>query len=117
MASDKITATQLLFPLSMLSLVVVVFLGFQTTLLMTDRAALSQAHMAQDKPLEQALKVKEQANVLAVGTKKLADGGNKDAQNIIAQLKKMGIEVQDQAPASAPAAPAAAPPAAPAVQP
>jgi len=99
--TDKITATQLLFPLSLVSFVLVVFLGFQTTLLLSDRAALQQLRMGQDKPLEQVAKVKEQVNALAVGTLKLAKGGNKNAENIIGQMKKAGIDIQDQAPPGA----------------
>jgi hypothetical protein len=96
MASEKITAVHVLFPVSILSFVVALFLGFQTTLLMSDRGALHQAHGQQDQLIEQVNKVKSQVNALAVGTLKLSEQGNKDAQTIIAQLKKAGVNVSDK---------------------
>ena len=99
MSSEKITAAQVLFPVTLISLVLVVFLGFQTTLLVTDREGLHQAQAGQDKPLQQIEKVKAQVNALAVGTLQLSKQGNKDAQTIIAALKKNGIDVSDQQPA------------------
>jgi preprotein translocase subunit SecF len=112
MASDKLTTGQVLFPVALLSLVVTIFLGFQTTMLFSDRNQLQLAHTQQDKPLEQVGKIKAQLNALATGTLKLSEQGNKDAQNIIAELKKAGIDVSDQ-PQGQPAQPAmTAPPSA-----
>jgi len=96
MASDKITNTQILLPVFLLSFVVTLFLGFQTTLLVGDHSALKVARAQQDKPLEQLAKVKAQVNALAVGTLHLSKDGNKDAQVIIADLKKAGVDVSDQ---------------------
>jgi hypothetical protein len=110
----EITAGQLLLPVSLVTFVVVVFLGFQTTLLTNDRASLQVTRVNQEKPLAEVSKIKEQANALAVGTLKLSQAGNKDAQNIIAQLKKAGVDVQGSQPGAAGAAPAdATPPAQP----
>ena len=102
MASDKITAAQILLPVSLISVVLVLFLGFQATLLVSDHTSLQQARTEQEAPLEQANKVKAQVNALTVGTLKLSKTGNKDAQNIIAELKKSGIDVNDQQPATNP---------------
>lgn len=96
MASDKITAAQLALPVSLICLVVTGFLGFQTSLLVSDRTSLHQAYEQQQKGVEQVEKVKAQLNTLAVGTLKLSRQGNKDAENIIIQLKKAGIDVTDQ---------------------
>jgi len=103
MASDKITATQLALPVFLLTVAVTGFLAFQTTLLVSDRSGLHQAYTQQDKPLEQIAKIKAQLNALAIGTLKLSQQGNKDAEIIITQMKKAGIDVSDQAPAEAPA--------------
>ncbi len=103
MSHEKITTSQLLLPLFLLTLVVTIFLGFQSTLLVSDRSALQIARTQQEKPLEQLAKVKAQVNALAVGTLKLSKEGNKDAQNIVAQLKKAGIDINDQAPPPVPA--------------
>ena len=97
MASDKISAAQVLLPVSVLSLVLALSLGFQTSLLVKDHSALQQARTQQDKPLEQIEKIKTQASALASGTLVLAKQGNKDAQTIIEQLKKAGVNVNDQA--------------------
>jgi hypothetical protein len=106
MAQEKITATQLLFPLSLTGFVLMVFLGFQTTLLVSDHDAMKLARAQQEQPLQQLSKLKAQVNALAVGTLKLSENGDKSAKNIIDQLKKAGVDVQDQAPAPAQAAPA-----------
>ena len=120
MASDKITAAHVLFPVSLLSFVVVLFLGFQTTLLVGDRGAMHQAQAQQEQLLAQTNKVKAQLNALAVGTLRLSQQGDKDAQTIIASLKKAGIDVSDQPQGGPPAAggmtptaPGMAPPGAP----
>jgi hypothetical protein len=97
MASDKITTTHVLVPLALISFVLASFLGFQTSLLITDRDTLAKAHVQQDKPLAQVEKIKVQLNALAVGTLKLAQGGNKDAANIMSELRKAGVDVNDQA--------------------
>ncbi len=96
MLGDRINPSQALLPLALLSFVVVLFLCFQTTLLISDRSSLHTAREQQDKPIEQIQKIKAQVNALAVGTLKLSEQGNKDAQNIIAALKKSGINVSDQ---------------------
>ncbi len=108
MAQEKITPAQILLPVLLLSVAVAGFLAFQTTLLFNDRASLQAAHVAQDKPLADANKVKDQANGLAVGTLRLANAGDKTAVAIIDQLKKNGVNVQENPNAgSAPATPAA----------
>lgn len=107
MSMTKITSIQALFPVALLSFVMTLFLGFQTSMMVSDRAVLQDTVKQQQQPLEQAEKVRGQANALAVGTLRLAKEGNKDAQMIIEQLKKAGIEVSDQPQGSA--APAAAP--------
>jgi len=103
MAQEKITATQLLFPLSLTGFVLMVFLGFQTTLLVSDHDAMKLARTQQEQPLQQLGKLKAQVNALAVGTLKLSENGDKSAKNIIDQLKKVGVNVEDQAPAATPA--------------
>ncbi|MDR3423698.1 MAG: hypothetical protein P4M13_01280 [Alphaproteobacteria bacterium] len=113
MSHEKITSTQMLLPLFLLSFVVVAFLGFQTSALVGDRTALGEAYTQQEKPLEEVGKVKTQVNALAVGTLKLSQQGDKNAETIIEQLKKAGIDVRDQPSAQpgagAPPSPALAP--------
>jgi hypothetical protein len=112
MANDRITASQILLPVLLLTVVLLSLLGYQTKLLWGDRTGLHYQHDQQDKPLEQLTKVKAQVNALAVGTLQLSKQGNKDAENIIAQLKKAGIDVNDQGQSTpAPGAPAPTAPA------
>ena len=108
---QKITMTQVLLPLALVSFTLFLMLAFQMTQSLRDRDALHQAKAQQDKPFEDVQKLQAQLSALALGTKKLADGGDKNAQDIITQLKKAGIVVGDQAATAKPmaAAPAAPP--------
>ena len=107
MASDKLTSTQVLLPVLMLSAAIVAFFAFQTSLLVTERTAQTENHAAQEKPLEQVGKLKAQITALAQGTLKLSQEGDKNATSIIEQLKAMGVDIQPPG-APAPGAPNAA---------
>lgn len=106
-----VTPGQILFPISLVAFVLALSLAFQTTQIVSGNEALKDAKSQQDKPLEETSKVQAQLNAIALGTKKLADGGNKDAQAIIAKMKQAGINIGENPPAgSAPSAkPAASP--------
>jgi hypothetical protein len=99
MASEKITAQRLLFPVFLLSFAFALLLVFQLTLLVSERDNLHTAFGEQDAPLQKLQEIKTQVNALAIGTLHLSQQGNKDAENIMAQLKKAGIDVSDKAPA------------------
>jgi len=106
MASDKLTTTQVLLPVLLLSASLVGFFAFQTSLLVSERGSQKEARTAQEKPLEQLTKLKAQLNVLATGTLKLSQQGDKDAINIMTQLKKFGVDVEaEQNAKPAPGAP------------
>lgn len=89
----KITAGQLIFPVSLTAFVVFIMLAFQTSQLLRERDLLLTARSQQDKPLEEAQKVQVQLDALAVGTKKLATDGNKNAQLIVDKLKQLGVTI------------------------
>src|ERR1700761_6583237 len=91
--NGKVTAAQILLPISLVSFVVFLFLAFQFTQVMRDRDAMHQALAQQDKPMEDVTKLQNQLNALAIGTQRLADGGNKDAKAIIDRMNKLGISV------------------------
>jgi|GEM_PF-1208022 hypothetical protein len=115
--NGKVTIGQVLFPVSLVAFVLFIMLAFQMTQIMRDREAMHQAKAQQDKPIEDAQKVQTQLSALALGTKKLADKGDKDAKGIIDRMSKLGITVNENAPV-APAAgalPGAAPSAMPAM--
>lgn len=104
----KITAGQLIFPVSLTAFVVFIMLAFQTSQLLRERDGLYAAKTQQDKPLQDSQKVQAQLDALATGTKKLADHGNKNAQAIIEKMKQAGITVNAPQPAAKAAVPAPA---------
>ncbi|MDP9127136.1 MAG: hypothetical protein M3N08_02590 [Pseudomonadota bacterium] len=91
--NSAFTASQILLPLSLVALVVFLGTAFQTTQVFRDRTTLHQVKAQQDKPLEDTRRLQAQLDALAVGTLKLADQGDKNAQAIIERLKKLGITV------------------------
>lgn len=115
--SNSLTAGEVTLVISLIAFVLFLSLGFQTVQILRDRDSLHQFMSQQDKPLEDSRKVQAQVSALALGTKKLADGGDKNAAAIIERMQKLGITVGGPAPegaAPAAAAPAPAAPAAPA---
>ncbi|MFA4993919.1 MAG: hypothetical protein WC521_01245 [Bdellovibrionales bacterium] len=107
MICAKEIPSQLLLPVSLISFAFAGFLAFQTTLLISDRAAINTAYVEQTKTLEQVEKVRGQASALVKGVVDLDKKGNKNARFIIEELKKVGINFQDDA-AQVGAAPASA---------
>jgi len=113
-----------------ITILAVTLLGFgifQTTQIMADRDGLHKAKEQVQKNIEQADKVLadnqkmlDQLNAIAIGTQRLADAGNPNAKEIVAQLSRLGIKInpnfkpgqeqQGQAPQAQPV-PAEAPPA------
>jgi hypothetical protein len=97
-----------LIPTLLVALVMFLSLSFQTVQIVRDRDSLHQLIGQQDKPLEDSRKLQLQLTALAIGTKKLADGGDKFAAAIIDRMQQAGITIGDTGaktpPASAPAA-------------
>jgi len=120
MFNENYTPAKLLLPVMLLSFAMAGFLVFQTTLLLSDRANMVTAYTEQAKTLEQVEKVRTQVSALIKGVMDLSQKGNRNAKNIVADLKKAGINFQDQqapaagAPAGATPATGTATPAAPA---
>lgn len=92
--SGGFSTAQVLLPLSIVALVVFLGTAFQTIQAFHDHSVLRDVKSQQDKPLEDARRLQAQLDSLAVGTLKLADQGDKNAQAIIDRLKKLGITVQ-----------------------
>jgi hypothetical protein len=96
MSSSKhgqFSVAHILFPMTLLALVVFISMAFQSIQVFRDRAALHQARIQQDKPVEDVRKLQAQLEALATGTLKLAEKGDKNAQGIIDRLKKLGVTV------------------------
>jgi hypothetical protein len=109
-SKNSLTAAHVLFPLSLLAFVIFMLMAFQASQILRDRDALHAAKTQQDKPLEESQKLQTQLDALAIGTKKLAEQGDKNAQSIIDRMKQLGITVNENKPGTA-AAPTNAQPA------
>lgn len=113
---------------TILAFALVGFTIFQFTQILADRDNIHKAQEQVQKSIEQADKVLadnqkmlDQLNSIAIGTQRLADAGNPNAKEIVAQLNRLGIKInpnfkpgqeQVQQPAAAPAPAASeAPPA------
>lgn len=106
-SNSSISSCQTLLPVLLVAFVLTLSLGFQLVQIERDRASLHAFIASQDKPLDDSRKLQSQLSALALGTKRLADEGDKNAAAIIARLQQMGISVGEPPAAAAPAAPAA----------
>jgi len=103
-------------PIMYLTAGLLFFVVFQFTQILVDRGQLEKAKAATaeriaqaDKVLADSQKMLDQLNNIATGTQRLADAGNPNAKDIVAQLNRMGIKInpnykEDQAKAAAAAA-------------
>lgn len=88
---------------SSVTVLAVALLGFgvfQFTQILADRDGLYKAKEQIQKNIEQADKVLadnqkmlDQLNSIAIGTQRLADAGNQNAKEIVAQLTRLGIKI------------------------
>jgi hypothetical protein len=67
------------------------FFGFQTLSLFTERANLSMVKSNQDGALQEAQKVQSQFKILLTKTSELADQGHAGAKLIMDGLQKQGV--------------------------
>lgn len=110
MFCEKETSSQSSSPaLLVISLVLAAFMGVQTWLLFSDRASISQTYDKQTEALNQVEVVRNQVNNLMKGVLELSKKDNKNAVRIIDNLKKAGINFEDDANAATPRAAAPAP--------
>lgn len=84
---------QILLPLTIISCAVFGLLAFNTFQVAQGHEALKQVISQQDKPLEESKKIENQLTALALGTKKLADAGNGNAQGIVEAMQRSGITI------------------------
>ena len=77
-----------------------VLLIFQTVTLISDRMALANALTAQENPLQQSLKTRQQLDAIATGIVKLADEGDANARTIVEDMRRQGVALRNpQSPA------------------
>lgn len=87
-------STALLPAVVLLTLALLVLTCFLIYQGYVERLALLATRAAQDQPLQQSLKVKEQLTALATATAKLADQGHAGAKQIIEGMQREGISVK-----------------------
>ena len=92
---SKISPSHILLPVSLVTVILFVSFGFQASQILEERETLRQVINRQDKPLEEAKKIQAQFGALAMGTKKLAMSGNKNAAVIVDRLKQAGVGFTD----------------------
>jgi hypothetical protein len=88
--------TSVFIPLVILTLVTVGWAAFQMTQLMRERDALAVARANQERPMENAKKLRDGLDSLAKQTQLLATKGNAGAKIIVDELKKRGITINPE---------------------
>jgi len=78
--------------------------GLQSIQLIGERDQLTQAKAGQDRSIQDAQKVRTQADALATQTARLAAQGNANARAIIEELRRQGVTVKEPAATTPPAA-------------
>lgn len=84
----------------------VIWAGFQTTVLIQEKRNLTTLRENQENTVQQATKLRTQLDSIAAKTQILAEKGNTGAATIVAELKKRGITINPNAKVTGPAAPA-----------
>ena len=87
----------LFLPSLLVSLALVVWLGFQTWQLVAERQQLSAMHAAQAATVETAAKVRSSLDAVASRTAKLDLEGNANAHVIVEELRKRGVTINPEA--------------------
>ena len=78
----------------LLTIAFFLLVGFQTFQLVQDRTALLRARAAQDLPIQQSAKLRQQLDAIAAGTVRLADAGDADARAIVEGMQRQGITMR-----------------------
>jgi hypothetical protein len=84
-------------PVLLVGCAVLVWMGFQTAQLISERRQLDEAHNSQAQPLEQSQKLRASLDSIAAATQKLADSGDAGAKLLVDELNKRGITINPNA--------------------
>ncbi|MGH8801804.1 MAG: hypothetical protein ACREX6_05865 [Casimicrobiaceae bacterium] len=84
-------------PLALLTAALLLLLALQTIGLVRDRSALSTARVAQDAPLAQAAKVRQQLETLGGQTARLAQQGDAAATAVVDAMRRQGVNLRPPA--------------------
>ena len=80
--------------LGLVLLAVLVSTAFNTWQLVDDRHQLASVSATQEKQINEAKKMRDQLEVLAVRTQLLANQGDVPAQAIVDTIRKQGLNIQ-----------------------
>jgi hypothetical protein len=70
------------------------FLAFQTVVQTRELSSLLTLHANQEQTVVNAQRMREQLDALAAGTRRLADGGNRNAQAMVEELARRGVTIK-----------------------
>jgi hypothetical protein len=90
---------------TLLTIALVAWFGFQTYQLVRERAGLQAARASQEPTIEQAQKLRTQLDAISKKTLELAKQGNAGATLIVEELARRGVTINPSSPAG-PAPPA-----------
>src|SRR5262245_45780821 len=88
-------------PVALLAVTLFLWVGFQTTQLITERQTLQTLWQGQEAQVQSSQKLRASLDAIASGTGKLAQQGNPSAKLIVDELKKRGVTINPN-PAAAP---------------
>jgi len=80
-------------PIALMLLALIVWLGFQTVQLWSERSSLRAASASQAVQIEQSQKLRTALDAFAADTARLAAAGNANAQLLVDELKKRGVTI------------------------
>ncbi len=90
---------------TLLTIALVAWFGFQTYQLVREQAALERAKASQEPTIEQAQKLRAQLDAISKKVLELAKQGNANATLIVEELAKRGVTINPTSP-PAPSTPA-----------
>lgn len=88
-------------PLLLSGLALLGWLGYQTQQLVKEREGLRAAHASLQLTVDNAGKLRASLDALAADTQRLANAGNANAKLLVDELRKRGITINPNPPASA----------------
>ncbi|HEX6175817.1 MAG TPA: hypothetical protein VF089_17530 [Candidatus Binatia bacterium] len=84
-------------PLTILLIALVLWFGFQTVQLASERANLGEARGHQEAAMQEAQKLRTQFESLITKTSELANKGHAGAKLVMEELQKRGMAAQSEA--------------------
>ncbi len=106
---DTMATMSAFVPVLILGLVMAAWFGFQALQLRAERDAMRDLMTSQDKQVQESKKLRDSLDAIARGTAQLAEAGNASARLVVEELKKRGVTINQNPPASSGEAVAPAP--------